>query len=141
MGVEPVGQEHMDRPTWVMLRCVGFRPRDQEADDAFFGQLEEASHSQALVLMEAFSHPEICQKNETAGLKQSKFLKYTEENFLVQAIEGRTKKDAILDLISVDKEELFGNLKVRGSLGCSDHEMVEFRILREGKKQKAGSQT
>ena len=26
------------------------------------------------------------------------------------------------------------DVKVRGSLGCSDHEMVDFRILREGNK-------
>ena len=74
-----------------------------------------------------------------AGLKKSRCLECTEDNFLAQAIEDPTKKDAILDLIR-NKEELVGNLKVRGSLGCSDHEMVEFRILREGIGQKAGSQ-
>jgi len=26
------------------------------------------------------------------------------------------------------------DVRVRGSLGCSDHEMMEFRILREGNK-------
>lgn len=39
------------RPTWVMLWCVCYRPRDQESDDAFFRQLEYATHSQALVLI------------------------------------------------------------------------------------------
>jgi len=28
------------------------------------------------------------------------------------------------------KDGLVGNVKLRGSLGCSDHEMIEFRILR-----------
>lgn len=31
----------------------------------------------------------------------------------------------------MNKQELERNLKVRGSLGCGEHEMMEFRILRE----------
>jgi len=27
-----------------------------------------------------------------------------------------------------------GNVKVKGSLGCSDHEMVEFKILRAARR-------
>ncbi|KAJ7417810.1 hypothetical protein WISP_62619 [Willisornis vidua] len=34
----------------------------------------------------------------------------------------------MLDLV-LTKEGLVGNVTLRGSLGCSDHEMVEFRIL------------
>lgn len=30
---------------------------------------------------------------------------------------------------------LVGNAKVRGGVGCSDHEMVEIRILRAGRKK------
>lgn len=41
-----------------------------------------------------------------------------------------------LQNIILTKEEGFtGNMKIKGSLGCRDHEMVEFRILR-GKKKK-----
>ncbi|GAB0208676.1 hypothetical protein GRJ2_003333300 [Grus japonensis] len=36
----------------------------------------------------------------------------------------------MLDLILTNKEGLVGDVKLKGSLGCSDHEMVEFRILR-----------
>ncbi|GAB0188934.1 mitochondrial enolase superfamily member 1 [Grus japonensis] len=36
----------------------------------------------------------------------------------------------MLDLILANKEGLVGDVKLKGSLGCSDHEMVEFRILR-----------
>ncbi|GAB0203192.1 mitochondrial enolase superfamily member 1 [Grus japonensis] len=35
----------------------------------------------------------------------------------------------LLDLVLTNKEGLVEDLKVGGSLGCSDHEMVEFRIL------------
>jgi len=37
---------------------------------------------------------------------------------------------AMLDLVLTNKEGLVGNVEVKGSLGCSDHEMVEFKILR-----------
>jgi len=33
----------------------------------------------------------------------------------------------MLDLVLTNKE---GNVKLKGSLGCSDHEKVEFKILR-----------
>ncbi|GAB0197899.1 mitochondrial enolase superfamily member 1 [Grus japonensis] len=36
----------------------------------------------------------------------------------------------MLDLILTNKEGLVGDMKLKGSLGCSDHKMVEFRILR-----------
>jgi len=35
----------------------------------------------------------------------------------------------MLDLVLTNKEGLVGNVKLKGSLGCSDHEMVEFKIL------------
>ena len=36
----------------------------------------------------------------------------------------------MLDLVLSNKEGLVGNGKLRGSLGCSDHETVELKILR-----------
>jgi len=35
----------------------------------------------------------------------------------------------LLDLVLTNKKELVGNMKAEGSLGCSDHEIVWFRIL------------
>ncbi|GAB0208089.1 hypothetical protein GRJ2_003274600 [Grus japonensis] len=40
----------------------------------------------------------------------------------------------MLDLILTSKEGLVGDVKLKGSLGYSDHEMVEFRILRAARK-------
>lgn len=39
-----------------------------------------------------------------------------------------TRRDALLDLMLSSNERLVGAVKVRGSLGCSDHKMVELRI-------------
>lgn len=35
----------------------------------------------------------------------------------------------LLNLVLTNKEGLIGNVKAKGSLGCSNHEIVDFRIL------------
>ena len=40
----------------------------------------------------------------------------------------------MLDLVLTNKEGLVGNVKLKGSLGCSDHAMVEFKILRAARR-------
>ncbi|GAB0185376.1 hypothetical protein GRJ2_001002900 [Grus japonensis] len=40
------------------------------------------------------------------------------------------RRGAMLDLVLTNKEGLVGNGKLKGSLACSDHKMVEFKILR-----------
>jgi len=44
--------------------------------------------------------------------------------------EEPKRRGAILDLVLTNKEGLVANMKLKGSLGCTDLEMVEFRILR-----------
>lgn len=36
----------------------------------------------------------------------------------------------MVDLILTNKEEVVGNVELKGSLSCSNHEMVEFEFLR-----------
>ncbi|GAB0188602.1 hypothetical protein GRJ2_001325500 [Grus japonensis] len=45
----------------------------------------------------------------------------------------------MLDLVLTSKEGLVGNAKLKGSLGCSDHEMVEFKIIRAAEGHTASS--
>ncbi|PKU38428.1 serine threonine-protein phosphatase 2b catalytic subunit alpha isoform [Limosa lapponica baueri] len=40
----------------------------------------------------------------------------------------------MLDLVLTNKEEMVENMKLKGSLDCSDHEMVEFKILRAARR-------
>ncbi|PKU33402.1 rna-directed dna polymerase from mobile element jockey-like [Limosa lapponica baueri] len=49
-------------------------------------------------------------------------------------VEEPTRKGAVLDLVFTNKEGLAGNVKLKGSLGCSDHKMVEFKILRAARR-------
>jgi len=40
----------------------------------------------------------------------------------------------MLGLVLTNKEGLVGNVKHKGSRGCSEHEMVEFKMLRAARR-------
>ncbi|KAK4815523.1 hypothetical protein QYF61_003215 [Mycteria americana] len=46
-------------------------------------------------------------------------------------IDSPTRGDAILDLLVSNASELIGDVKIGGSLGCSDHALVEFTVLKD----------
>lgn len=54
-------------------------------------------------------------------------------------IKEPTSKGALLDRIFTNWEELFVDVKVRGSVGCSDHETLAFSTLRGKIKAKTGN--
>lgn len=69
-----------------------------------------------------------------AGHEQSRrFLECHNYNFLLQVIEELMRRCTMLDLVLTNKEGLVGNVKLKGSLDCKDHEM-EFEILRAARK-------
>ena len=66
------------------------------------------------------------------GSKQSRrFLDCIEDNFLVQVLDKPSRGEALLDLVLTNVEDLIKEVKSRGSLGCSDHALVEFVISRD----------
>lgn len=106
-------------------------------DEAFFRQLEEVSQLQALALMGDLDHFNTCSKDNTAGNKQSRFLACLDGKFLIKLIEEMTRGDSLLNLMLTNEEQLSRDVKMRSSVGCSDHEIVELRILRGGHKTKS----
>jgi len=50
---------------------------------------------------------------------------------------GTHKKGAMLDLVLTNEEGLMSNMKFKGSVGCSDQEMVEFKTLRVSKSMRS----
>ncbi|GAB0183842.1 hypothetical protein GRJ2_000849500 [Grus japonensis] len=135
--------EEMTKSFWVRIKgragtgdtTVGvcYRPLNQEdrVDEALHRWIGAASQSQALVLMGDFSHPNIYWKDNTAGLKHSRrFLECVDDGFLRQVIQEPMRRGAMLDLVLTNKEGLVGNVKLKGSRGCSDHEIMKFKILR-----------
>jgi len=111
---------------------VYYRPPDQEeeVDEAFYKQRQAASQSQALVLMGDFNHPDISWEDH----RTTHMMITGIDNFLMQVVEETTRKGALLDLVLTNKEGLAENVKVGDRLGCSDHEMVNFRILTGGSR-------
>jgi len=54
----------------------------------------------------------------------------TEKNFLNQVIDSPTGEDAILDLMVTNASELICDIKFGGSMGGSDHALVESAVLK-----------
>ena len=48
-----------------------------------------------------------------------------EDNFLMQVVKETMRRGVLLDLVRTNREGAAGNVKAGGSLGCSDHEIVE----------------
>jgi len=113
------------------------RPPDQEEqmDEAFYGQLEAASHSWALVPVGDFNHPDIYWRDNRAGHGNIGG-SWRASMTAIQVIEEPMRRGVLLDRILTSKEGLVGNVKVKESLGCSDHKMVEFRITRRNRAKK-----
>ncbi|KAK4823256.1 hypothetical protein QYF61_000223 [Mycteria americana] len=83
-------------------------------------------------MVSLFNHPDIFRKHSTISCRQSRSpLECIEDNFLSQVINSPTRGDAILDLLVTNATELIGDIKTGGSLGCSDHALVEFAVLRD----------
>ncbi|GAB0207710.1 hypothetical protein GRJ2_003236700 [Grus japonensis] len=133
---------------WVRIRgktnkadiIVGdcYRPcnQDEEADEIFYKQLGEVSQSLALVLMRDFNLPDFCWKYNIAERKQSRrFLECVEDNFLIQLVSEPTREGAQLDMSFANREGLVGDVMVGGHLGHSDHEMIEFLLHRELRRE------
>ena len=81
-----------------------------------------------------FKHPNICLRDNTAAYKQSRRFLECVDNFLLQVIEEPMRRGAMLHLVLTNKVGLVGSVKLKGSLGCSDHETVEFKILRAARR-------
>ncbi|KAM9600796.1 uncharacterized protein ACIBXB_004039 [Morphnus guianensis] len=116
---------------------VCYRPPDQveEMDEVFYKRLAGVLELCALVLVGDFNFPDVCWKYATAESKQSRrFLECVEDNFPTQPVGEPTRGRALLDLLFTNREGLVGSVMVRGRLGLSDREMIEFSILGEARK-------
>ena len=101
-------------------------------DEAFLLQLQEALRLQALILLGDLNHPNIWWKSSTASCRRSRrLLGCVEDNILSQVRESPTRGDAILDLTVTNAGELIHDVKIGGSLGCRDHALVDFIVLRD----------
>jgi len=76
-----------------------------------------------------FNHPDINWEDHTARHTLSRrFLHSIDNNFLTLVEEDQMRRDVLLDLLLTNRDGLVEEVKVWGSLGCSDHDVVEFRM-------------
>lgn len=69
----------------------------------------------------------ICRESNTAGCKQPRaLLEHVEDNFLIQVLGEPSRGKVFLDLVLTNAEELIKGVQIGGSLGCSDHSLMEF---------------
>lgn len=71
-----------NRGDTVMGICYVFPGQKEEIDKSFFRKMEEASRSQALVLIGDFNHPSICWRYNTVRHKQSRSFLECFDSFL-----------------------------------------------------------
>ncbi|TRZ08141.1 hypothetical protein HGM15179_018968 [Zosterops borbonicus] len=117
-----------------ILLGVCFRPPNQEEEvhNLFYKQLETVSGSSALVLVGDVNLPDICWEHNTAEKRQSrKFLECMDDNFLSELVGEPTRGEIMLDLLFTNRDGLVGDVVVGGRLGQSDHEIIEFSIIGE----------
>ncbi|KAJ7400049.1 rna-directed dna polymerase from mobile element jockey-like [Pitangus sulphuratus] len=87
-------------------------------------------HNEDLVIVGDFNLPDVRWKFNIAEKMQSiKILKHGKDNFLTQMVSEPTRGSALLDLLFTNKEGLVAYVVVRGHLGHSDHEIIEFSVL------------
>lgn len=65
-------------------------------------------------------------------------LQRTDGNVLTQVVEEPLRRGVLLDLVLTNKGGLAADVKTWGSLDCSDHDMVEFKILSKGSRAVTG---
>jgi len=76
--------------------------------------------------------------SSTVSCRQSRrLLERIEDNFLSQVIDGRTGRDAILDLLLTNTNEPIGDIRTGGCLSYSDCATDEFMFWRDTRQAKS----
>ncbi|KAJ7403393.1 hypothetical protein BTVI_77325 [Pitangus sulphuratus] len=106
-----------------------------DTDELFFEELRDTSTSTALVLMEDFNLPEINWEQHTAGTTQARrFLKNLDDSFMEKVLRKLTLKNALLDLLMVNRADLVSEVEISGCLGHSEHKVMELKVSVDRRK-------
>ena len=113
----------------------GLPNQREETDETFEKQITGFSKRHDVVVMGGFNYPDICWEANSAKYGPSKkLLACVADNFLLQKVEKESRRFAIPDLILTNRDDLVGEVAVRGTLGESDH-VLEFLISKETKAE------
>lgn len=91
-------------------------------------ELQEASCSQALILIEDFSHP------DAVGCRQSRrLLECIKGKVQIQVLHRPVREDVLVDLVLTSANEqgfMVTGVNIGSGLGCSEHALAGFVISR-----------
>ena len=73
--------------------------------------------------------------------RSRRFLQPANRNFLVQVLDRLTQGEELLDSVFSSAEKIVKDIRIRGSLGCNNHALVEFMISRNADLTKSGVRT
>ena len=85
-------------------------------------------HLQALVLMGDFNHPNVCWETTQQAASNPGY-SWIKDNFLVQVLNRPDRGKALLGLVLNSAADIIKDVKIGGSLDCSDHGVVKCVIL------------
>lgn len=90
--------------------CYRLLGQEKEIAKHFYRELKAASKSPAPVLVGDFNYPDICWRHNTVKHKPSRrFLESLEDYFLTQEVDNPTRNGVLIDLILINREDLFGH--------------------------------
>ncbi|KAJ7400183.1 hypothetical protein BTVI_107551 [Pitangus sulphuratus] len=81
-----------------------------------------------------FNLPEILEHHSTGTTRTRRLLKNLDDNFMEQVLRELTWKDALLDLLLVNRVDLMMEVEIGGCLGHSDHGAISLKSLLTGGK-------
>lgn len=103
--------------------------------------LEEVSGQQNLVLMGGFNYPDFCWNKNLVHKLSIRFLECIAHCLLLQMMDMLIRSSTLLDLLLANGEGLLYNVTTNDSLGYSDHNVVEFKILLSSLKTSSRTKT
>ncbi|KAJ7409030.1 hypothetical protein BTVI_58103 [Pitangus sulphuratus] len=116
---------------------VASRAREDDNIKAlFFKELRDSAKSTVLVLIGDFNLSEINWEHHAAGTTWARrFLKNLDDNIMEQVLREPTWKDALLDLMLVNRVDLMSEVEIGGHLGHREHKVIEFKISVQRRKR------
>ncbi|KAJ7424810.1 hypothetical protein WISP_26561 [Willisornis vidua] len=89
-----------------------------------------------------FNLPEINWEHHAAGtIPVRRFLKNLDDNFIEQVLMKPTRKNALLELLLVNRVDPMSEVDIGACLGHSDHENTKFKISVDRRKSASKTST
>ena len=119
---------------WCKIGDVHFgvvyrSPNATQENNTRLNELLSLTEKRRCVIVGDFNYPDINWKNSSAGAQGCQFHECVQDFFLYQHVDAPTRGGNILDLILSTEQNMVTDVEVVESLGCSDHNGIEFSVI------------